>query len=111
MSEQQQKIDDCYAIENDKDALACLKELVSSAEGNCRPKLVLLTQEGCLPCSEEKAFRQKDIDKGIIQELSIDTQEGFDVAAKNEIEDFPALVLLDCDGKLIYPSGGKGETL
>ncbi len=104
MDDQQKKVDDCFAIEDNKTALECMKELVSTAEGDCRPKLVLLTQENCTPCEEEKAFRQKDIDKGIIMELSVDTPAGFEVAAKNEIDYFPALVLLDCDGKLIYPS-------
>lgn len=104
MKEQQKKIDGCFAIEDDKKALACLKELVSNAEGACRPQLVLLTQESCTPCEEERALHQKDIDKGIVKELSVDTEEGFKVAAKNEIEVFPALVLLDCEDKLIFPS-------
>jgi len=104
MTDQQKKIDGCYAIEKDEDALACLKKLVAAAEGKCCPKLVLLTQESCTPCKEERELHKEDIAKGIIQELSIDTEEGFEVAAKNEIEHFPALVLLDCDNKLIYPS-------
>ena len=105
MTEQQQEnIDGCFAIEDNKDALACLKEVVSKAKGDCPPKLVLLTQESCTPCEEERELHKEDIAKGVIQELSVDTEEGFEVAAKNEIDFFPALVLLDCDNKLIHPS-------
>ncbi len=100
----QREIDACFAIEEDKAALACLKEIVGKAEGACRPKLVLLTQESCTPCQEERALHKEDIAKGIVEELSVDTQEGFEVAVKNEIEFFPALVLLDCENKLIFPS-------
>ena len=99
----QQKIDVCFSKEND-DALMCLKKFVSTAKGNCTPKLVLFTQEDCNSCKEERALHQEDITKGIIQELSIDTEEGLEVARKNKIEAIPALVLLDCKDNLIYPS-------
>lgn len=104
MTEQQKEIDRCFAIENNKKALACMKELVGKAEGDCCPKLVLLTQESCTPCEEERELHKEDIKKGIVQEVSVDTQEGFDIAALNEIEYFPTLVLLDCNNRLIYPS-------
>lgn len=104
MTEQQKKIDGCFAIEDNQEALACLKKVVGKAEGTCRPKLVLLTQESCTPCEEERARHKEDIDKGIVKEVSVDTPEGFEIATKNEIEVFPALVLLDCEDKLIFPS-------
>ena len=102
MTDQQKEIDGCYA--KGEDTLACMKELVSMAKGDCRPELVLLTQESCIPCEEERALHQKDIDKGIVRELSVDTPEGLEIATKNKIGGVPALVLLDCKGKLIYPS-------
>lgn len=104
MTDQQKAIDNCYAIEDNKKALGCLKKVVSKAQGTCRPKLVLLTQEGCLPCKQEKARHKKAIASGSIQELSIDTPEGIKVALDNEIKHFPSLVLLDCRNKLIFPS-------
>ena len=100
----QQKIDSCYAIEDNKNALSCLKEVVRTAEGTCRPKLVLFTQENCVPCKKERARHQEDIAKGIIQELSIESPEGLEIAHRNKIEYFPALVLLDCNNNLISPS-------
>ncbi len=104
MIDQQKKIDGCFSIENNKNALACLKELVSTAKGDCRPKLVLLTQERCIPCAEERELHKEDIARGIVQELSVNTPEGLEVAVKNEIQSIPALVLLDCKDKLILPS-------
>lgn len=104
MTDHQEDFDTCYAIEDDRAALECLKELVRTAEGPCAPKLVLLTQVGCVPCEEESALRKDDIASGLIQELSVDTEEGLKVAATNDIEYFPALVLLDCNNKLILPS-------
>jgi len=100
----QKKIDNCFAIEDNKDALTCLKEVISTAEGPCRPKLVLLTQQRCIPCAEERELHKEDIAKGIIQELSIKSPEGLEVATKNEIESIPALLLLDCKDNLIFPS-------
>lgn len=103
MSEQK-RIDACYAIENDLEALECMKELVRNATGSCRPKLVLFTQPNCIPCKEEKATHKAAIAEGIIQEVSITSPEGLAIAAKNEIDFVPALVLLDCQDNLIYPS-------
>ena len=100
----QKKIDNCFAIDDNNAALACLKEIVRTAKGPCRPKLVLLTQERCIPCAEEKALHQEAINKGIIQLLSVNSREGLEVATKNKIEAIPALLLLDCKDNLIFPS-------
>jgi hypothetical protein len=101
---QQAKADKCFNIEDNKVAFACLKELVSQDDSECKPKFVLFTQESCTPCAEEKEAHKEDIEKGLITVMDVDTPEGCEVAAKNEIEYFPALVLLDCENKLIYPS-------
>lgn len=100
----QEEIDNCYAVENDKKALDCLKDIVRAAEGECRPRLVLFTQGNCTPCAEEKARHKAALAEGVIQELSIDTKEGLAIAVKNEIDFFPSLVLMDCEDKIIYPS-------
>lgn len=102
----QEHIDDCFAIKNNSEALDCLKDLVRTAQGECRPKLVLFTQENCLPCNDEKVLHQEAIREGIIQEVSINSQEGRAIAAKNEIDFVPSLVLLDCKDNLIYPAEG-----
>ena len=94
---------DCYNIADNKKALDCLRELVRTSNISCRPRLVLFTQGNCVPCSQEKALRQPDIDEGIIQEISISSPEGLAIAAKNEIDFVPALVLLDCHDNIILP--------
>ena len=98
------EFDKCYAIEGDEESLNCLKELVRTSSGNCRPKLVLLTQEHCVPCQEEKALRAPDIESGVIQEVSINSTRGLAIIEKNGIDIIPALLLLDCKDNLIYPS-------
>jgi len=100
----QKQIDVCYGIKDDAKALECLKNIVRADEGKCHPRLVLLTQEDCTPCETEKENHKEALKEGVIQELSIETEEGLAVAIKNEIDYFPALVLLDCDGNVIYPS-------
>ena len=103
----QKRVDECYATPNDKEALECVKDFVRKAQywvPSCRPKLILLTQERCVPCNEEKATHKKAIDEGLIQVLDIDTPEGRVIATKNEVELLPALLLLDCQDMVIYPS-------
>ena len=96
---------DCLAIEEDKSALACLKRVVAQHSGSnvCRPKLVLLVQDGCIPCKEETALHAEDIAKGIIQKIDLDSPEGFAIAKKNDIFLVPSLILLDCHNNLIEP--------
>ena len=96
---------DCLAIEEDKIALNCLKEVVAKYSGNdvCRPKLVLLVQGGCVPCKEETTLHADDIAKGIIQKINVDSPEGLAIARKNDIDLIPSLILLDCHDNLIMP--------
>jgi len=97
---------DCLAIEDDNSALACLKKIVAQYSGSdvCRPKLVLLTQEGCVPCKEEAALHADDIAKGVIQKIDVDSPEGLAIAVKNDISLIPSLILLDCHDNLIMPT-------
>lgn len=99
----QAKVDTCYAMDG-KEALECIKGFVQTASGPCRPKLVLLTQENCIPCSKEKATHKKAIDEGLIQVLDVSTPEGAAIVSKNKVEFLPSLLLLDCEDKIIYPS-------
>lgn len=99
----QDKVNECYAIEDNEEALACLKKVVQE-EGECRPRLVLFTQNKCVPCKEERARHKQDISEGIIEEINIDTPIGATLAEKNGIDMIPSLVVLDCNDKIIEPS-------
>ncbi len=94
---------DCLAIEEDKAALDCLKKVVRQYAGAdiCRPKLVLLVQEGCIPCKEEMALHKDDIAMGIVEKIDIDSPRGREIAQGNDIYSIPSLLLLDCKNKLI----------
>jgi len=96
---------DCLAIEEDKSALACLKQVVARYSGSdvCRPKLVLLVQDGCIPCKEESTLHAEDIAKGIIQKISSNSPEGLAIVKRNNIDFIPSLILLDCHNNLIMP--------
>ena len=96
---------DCLAIEEDKSALDCLKKVVAQYSDSdvCRPKLVLLVEENCVPCKGETALHADDIARGIVQKIRFDSPEGIAIAKKNDITSFPSLVLLDCHNNLIYP--------
>ncbi len=100
----QEQFDECYTIENNQEALACLKDMVKSSTGSCRPKLVLLTQGNCIPCRDEKSLHKADIATGVIQEVGIDSPEGLEIIAKNGIDSIPALLFLDCNNNLLNPS-------
>ncbi len=95
----------CLAIEEDKTALECLKKVVAEYKGSdvCRPKLVLLVQDGCVPCKEEAALHANDIARGIVQKINISSLEGLAIAKRNDISLIPSLVLLDCNDNLILP--------
>ena len=105
MKPHEQDTQDCLAVENDTEALACLKRIVAQYSGSnvCRPKLVLLVQDGCIPCKEEAALHADDIAKGIIQKVSVNSPEGLAIAKQNGIDLIPSLILLDCHGNLIMP--------
>ena len=96
---------DCLTIEEDKTALNCLKKVVTQYSGSniCRPKLVLLVQDGCISCKEESVLHADDIAKGIIQKINVDSPKGLAIAKKNDIDLIPSLVLLDCHDNLIEP--------
>lgn len=105
MKQHEKDTQDCLTIEEDKSALACLKKVVEQYSGSdvCRPKLVLLVQEGCVPCKEEAALHTDDIARGIVQKISVNSPEGLAIAKKNDIELIPSLILLDCHDNLINP--------
>ena len=103
-SEADSRIQKCLSIDDNDNALNCLKrevQALAKEPGICRPRLVLFTQESCTPCSEERNLHKNEIDKGLIQEISLDTPYGLSVAEKNGIDFAPAVVLLDCNDNVI----------
>lgn len=95
------EIKTCFAIEDNEKALDCLKRVVRESKDECRPRLILLTQENCGGCEEEKSRFKKDIEAGTVVQVDINTQEGREIANRNKIEAVPAVLLLDCKNVLI----------
>ena len=105
MEQHKKDTQECLTIANDSAALSCLKKVVAKYSGSdvCQPKLVLLVQDGCVPCKEETALHADDIAKGIVNKININSPEGIAIAAKNKINLIPSLILLDCQDNLIFP--------
>ena len=103
MKPHERDIQDCLSIEENKAALNCLKKVVTQYSGSdvCRPKLVLLVQDGCIPCKEEIALHKDDIAKGLVEKIDIDSPRGMAIAKKNDIYAIPSVLLLDCQDTLI----------
>ena len=102
---QEQDAQKCLAKEDQDIVFACLKKVVSHYKDSdgCNPRLVLLTQDGCVPCEEATSEYAADIEAGVIEEINYSSPEGTEIVEKNEIEAAPVLILLDCNGKIIMP--------
>jgi len=98
-------IQGCLANPDFESAFDCIKGVVSrgSDSDECRPKLVLLTQENCPGCEEGIARHQGDIDRGVIEEIRVDSPKGMEIIKANGIDYVPALLLLDCHDNIILP--------
>lgn len=96
-----EKVKQCLAIENDDQALSCVREEIRRDTGSCRDRLVLLVKEGCTGCAEEKARFKKEIETGEVTVIDITTDEGRMIAEKNELYYVPAVLVLDCQGKAL----------
>lgn len=88
----------CLLIEDDAEALPCVEEVIRNwpAEQECKPSLVLLTKDGCLPCEEEHQLHAAAIEAGVMQVVSIDSPRGMAIAKKNDVIGTPAVLVLDC---------------
>ena len=96
---------DCLTIEENIQALNCLKKVVRESGGSsCPPQLVLLVQDGCIPCKEETSLHAADIANGTVRKVNIATPEGLAIAKRNEVNHIPALLLLDCQDNIIEPA-------
>ena len=99
----QNRVDECYALKDNKSALDCLKRVVQEPSA-CQSRLVLFTQTNCPGCKSELKRHKQDVSEGLIEEVNIDSPEGLAIAKKNNIDFVPALVVLDCHDNLIEPS-------
>ena len=97
----------CLLIDDDKQALSCLEDLIKNwpAEGECKPSLVLLGQGNCIPCNEEYELHAEAIKAGIIEVVDFSSPRGAEIAKKNGIEGVPVLLLLDCTDTIIEQEG------
>jgi len=98
MKQHEKDTQDCLSIEEDEKALNCLRKVVAQYSDSdvCRPRLVLLVQDGCIPCKEMTTLYADDIAKGIMQKVNIHSSEGKEIVKKNNMEFVPAVLLLDC---------------
>ena len=101
------KIQHCLSAEDDKVAFACIKDVIRipKEESVCQPKIVLLTQGGCGPCSEERERFAHDIETGLVQLVDIDSPYGRTIAERNQVDSIPAIMILDCEDNIIETEG------
>ena len=96
----------CYDIEDSQAAFDCVKQVTGNAKQEaCPPRILLFTKPGCEPCEEERATRAADIAAGLIEEVSLATEEGRALADRLGIEDTPAILPVDCNGDAIELAG------
>jgi hypothetical protein len=93
-------IQECYNIEDNDQAMSCIKREIKEAPG-CKPGLVLLVKEGCDGCKESKAAYREDIKAGIVRTVDIRSAEGVKIAKQNGIDTVPSFLVLGCDGEAI----------
>jgi len=95
-------IKDCLRLPEDKEAFACMKKVLKSPQGSCPSRLVLLLEhDGCEPCEQALTQYAEDIKEEAVQVVSIASEEGRDIIRQNNIEYAPALIVLDCQNKII----------
>lgn len=96
------KIQKCLKIkDNDKSLNCILGELQQQKGESCPARFVFLHSEYCPPCKEEEKRHAASIEAGLIQKISIESSEGMIIAKENNIYWTPALLILDCNNKVI----------
>jgi hypothetical protein len=101
MSQAEDKIRQCYGIDDDRQALSCVKREVAEFKGECKPRLVLLVKKGCEGCAESKDQFREDIKAGTVRPVDITSEEGKHLARLNGISTVPSFLVLDCTDKAI----------
>lgn len=96
------RIQQCYLVDDDVKALDCIKEVVRDpGPESCKPAIVLLVKEGCILCAEEKEKYKHDIADGTIKLVDVTTKEGLEIANRNHVSDLPAVLIVDCNNQFI----------
>jgi len=102
MTTNEESVKLCYAHEDDDKAFECIKGVVKNPDpGSCAPRLVLLVREGCDGCRQEKEHYKTEIAAGMVTPVDIFSDEGKDIARRNDIDFVPALLVVDCGNKAI----------
>jgi hypothetical protein len=94
-------LQECMASD---DALSCAIETIDMIPAGlqaCKPRLVLFTQDDCVPCAEDREKYAVLLANGQVTEIDANSPEGKAIMDQNNLEQLPSLVLLDCENKLI----------
>ncbi len=94
-------LEECMASD---DALSCAIETIEMIPPelqDSKPRLVLFTQDDCIPCAEDREKYAVLLANGQIVEMDSNSPEGKMIMDQNKLEAIPSLVLLDCENKLI----------
>jgi hypothetical protein len=94
-------LEECMASD---DALSCAIEtieMIPPGLKDSKPRLVLFTQDDCIPCAEDREKYAVLLANGQITEVDANSPEGKAIMDQNNLEATPSLVLLDCENKLI----------
>ncbi len=96
-------VNGCFALEDNGAALGCLMDVAGAPKPPelCSPRLVLLTQEGCEGCVEAKEQHRENLRAGLIKEVDFHSEEGRRIAAQAKVDFTPALLVLDCQDRLL----------
>ena len=94
-------LQECMASD---DALSCAIETIDMIPADleaCKPRLVLFTQDDCIPCEVDREKYAVLLSNGQVTEIDANSPEGKAIMDQNNLEQLPSLVLLDCENKLI----------
>lgn len=92
----------CLANPDDQEAFECAVQVSEQTPQElCGPRFVMLTQKGCSVCDEERGIKKDLIESGMIEEIDIYSKRGRAIAELNDIDATPAVLLLDCNNRLI----------
>lgn len=96
-----EEIKECYKVDDDNQAMTCIKKVVQNTNDNCKPRIVLLYQDHCEGCKESKDQYKNEIAAGVITPIDFFSSEGKEIAKRNDIAAVPALLILDCQNNAI----------
>jgi len=108
-----QAVQGCLALADNDAAMACAIQVAPetpSESGLCAPRFVLLTEEGCSPCAEEKETLKEALSRGEIEEVAISSERGKAIMENTGVDFWPAVLLLDCTDHLIEPNTPAQES-